>query len=92
MADYQSARTLIISAVDELDTWQGQPTLSSQLASVTTLQAQITQLTSDLSTRTVERDQRQAAIVAMKAAADVDTAADVANEAGKGVRDAAGPF
>lgn len=32
MADYQSARAAGIAAIDELDLWFGQPTLSSQLA------------------------------------------------------------
>ena len=55
MADYQSARAAGIAAVDELDTWQGQPTLSSQLASITALQQQLAFVTA-------ERDARQVAI------------------------------
>ncbi len=41
MSDYASARAAGIAAVDELDLWQGQPTLSSELASVTALQQQV---------------------------------------------------
>ena len=62
---------------------------SSQVAS---LQAQVTQLTADLATRTQERDDRQTAITAMKAAAQADKDADDAREAGQGVLDAAGSF
>lgn len=96
MADYQSARAAGIAAVDELDGWQGQPKLSAQLASVTTLQQQNATLTADLQTRTTERDTEktradklQQAVTAMKAAAKADLDADAANEAGKGVLDAA---
>jgi predicted nucleic acid-binding Zn ribbon protein len=89
---YLATRAAGIAAVDTLDTWQGQPTLSSQLASISTLQDQVTQLTADLSTRTTERDQRQTAITAMKAAAQADKDADAANAAGQGVLDAAGGF
>jgi hypothetical protein len=58
---------------------------TDQSALVAQLQAQVAALT-------VERDARQAAIVAMKAAAQADKDADAANAAGQGVLDAAGTF
>jgi hypothetical protein len=58
---------------------------ADQSALVAQLQAQVAVLT-------VERDARQAAIVAMKAAAQADKDADAANAAGQGVLDAAGTF
>ena len=85
MADYQTARAAGIAAVDELDTWQVQPTLSSQLASVAALETQVTALTA-------ANNARQVAIDNMKAAAEAEKAADAASVAGQGVLDAAGPF
>lgn len=75
MSDYASARAAGIAAVDELDLWQGQPTLSSELASVTALQAQVA---SDATT-----------ITNMKAAASASVARDAANVEGQAVLDAA---
>lgn len=92
MADYASSRAAGIYAIDELDTWQGQPTLSSQLAAAAGLQAQVTQLTSDLATRTQERDARQSAIDGVKARAQARKDADAALVDGQDDLDALATF
>lgn len=56
MADYLSARAKIIAACDELDLWQGQPTLSSQLSQISGLQAQVATLQGQVTQVTLERD------------------------------------
>lgn len=99
MSDYASARAALIAAVDELDTWQGQPTLSSQLgtlnsqgATITQLQADKAQLTADLATRTQERDARQQAIVDVRARAQARKDADAAKVEGQDDLDALSGF
>lgn len=52
----------------------------------------VSQLQAQIVTLTGERDARQAAITAMKAAARADDAADAANAAGQGVLAASGGF